>query len=492
MSGTGHTWKAASTSGKQYIDGLISGNAWGDATVFYNFPNSAAVYTYPGYTSGFKSVSKAQKDAAHFALAGGSAASKGFSVEGFTDLNFTFDSSQANAHIRLAQNNTQSTASAFYPGTSASSGDVWFGTNNNYRNPDAGDYAWHTMLHELGHALGLKHGHESGGNGALPANMDTMEYSVMTYRSYKGGPTNGYTNESSGYAQSYMMLDIAALQHMYGADYTTNSGNTVYSWKPGSGDTRVNGKLAIDADGNRIFATIWDGGGKDTYDLSSYSSDLKLDLRPGKHSVFSNDQRADLDVFGGHDARGNIFNAKLYKGNDASLIENATGGRGDDKIRGNDVKNVLKGMAGNDLLIGADGNDVLVGSGGRDKLVGGSNDDKLKAGSGNDKLFGGGGGDILKGSGGNDILRGDKGDDKLFGQSGDDRFIFNDGFGKDMIVGFDPGSDVIDLRPHKGLNKFSDLTIKKNGGDALIDLGTDEITLDGVNRGALDADDFLL
>src|SRR5690606_38914874 len=150
--------------------------------------------------------------------------------------------------------------------------------------------------------------------------VDSMEYSIMTYRAYIGAPVSGgYGNEEYGYAQTYMMLDIAALQRMYGADFSTNSGKTVYKWKPGSGDTYVNGKVGIDAasgaDANRIFATIWDGGGTDTYDLTAYSSGVRIDLRPGKHSVFSDAQLAFLGG-GPNDgfARGNIFNALLYKG----------------------------------------------------------------------------------------------------------------------------------------------------------------------------------
>ena len=72
---------------------------------------------------------------------------------------------------------------------------------------------------------------------AIPADHDALEYTVMTYRSYIGGPITGYTNEQWGYPQTFMMSDIAALQTMYGADYTYHSGNTVYSWTPGSGIT---------------------------------------------------------------------------------------------------------------------------------------------------------------------------------------------------------------------------------------------------------------
>lgn len=89
-----------------------------------------------------------------------------------------------------------------------------------------------------------------------------------------------------------MMADSAALQEMYGADFTTNAGNTVYKWTPGSGTTFVNGGAGISPGANRIFATIWDGGGNDTYDLSAYTNALKIDLRPGSASTFSIDQLA--------------------------------------------------------------------------------------------------------------------------------------------------------------------------------------------------------
>ena len=40
------------------------------------------------------------------------------------------------------------------------------------------------ILHETGHALGLKHGHEFPP--AISSDRDSVEYTVMTYRSYPG------------------------------------------------------------------------------------------------------------------------------------------------------------------------------------------------------------------------------------------------------------------------------------------------------------------
>ena len=55
----------------------------------------------------------------------------------------------------------------------------------------------------------------------------------MTYRSYVGAPFSGYANETWGFAQTFMMLDIAALQHMYGADFTTQHRQHRLQLEPG-------------------------------------------------------------------------------------------------------------------------------------------------------------------------------------------------------------------------------------------------------------------
>ncbi|MCO5964945.1 hypothetical protein NAG74_24415 [Sinorhizobium meliloti] len=180
----------------------------------------------------------------------GPAANDGFSVEGFTNASFA-PGSAGTATIRFAQTALAETSYAYLPALHAAAGDIWFGTAyagtaDDYRKPVAGNYAWHTHLHELGHALGLKHGHESDVYGATPAQYDSIEYSVLSYRAYVGADTGGsYSYEQFGAPQTFMMGDIAALQEMYGADFTTNSGNTVYKWTPGSGATFVNGAVGI-------------------------------------------------------------------------------------------------------------------------------------------------------------------------------------------------------------------------------------------------------
>ncbi len=119
---------------------------------------------------------------------------------------------------------------------------------------------------------GLKHSHSFiGGAGAyqddvgvatLPvsANRDSLEFTVMSYRSYVGQDLDAigyYTNEAFGFPQTLMMLDIAALQHAYGADFTTNSGDSIYTFSPTTGQMSVNGSQGQTPGANRIFMTMW-------------------------------------------------------------------------------------------------------------------------------------------------------------------------------------------------------------------------------------------
>lgn len=520
MSGTTSGTKANFATGSSLIDGLLASASWNVSTLFYSMPRYNIEYgrTYgQGEQNGFFPTSAAIGKVVDFALnvQTGTAADDGFSFEGFTAQNVVFTTAP-NATLRVAQTwldpYWSGTAWGYFPGRGPAAGDVWLSNvRQDYSTPVAGDYANLTVLHELGHTLGLAHSHTAGSFGVVDIKFDSMEYTLMSYRAYQGAPlTGGYKNETYGFAQSFMMLDIQALQYMYGADFTTNSGDTTYAWTPYSGDTMVNGVAAITPGANRIFATIWDGGGIDTYDLSAYATDLVIDLAPGGFSLFSTTQQAALGA--GNKAQGNIYNALQYLDDARSLIENATGGAGKDHIRGNQADNTLIGNDANDKLFGLGGSDTLMGGTGRDVIKGGANNDTLLGNKGGDKLFGNGGKDTLKGGAGNDRLTGGGGKDTLTGGKGADEFRFvkvsdsKTGGASDVILDFRVGVDKINLSALTATPFTFDVGFSGTGpsvttsqgatklfvlvdvnGDAVADM---RIVLEGVT--GLSASDFIL
>jgi hypothetical protein len=238
-----------------------------------------------------------------------------------------------------------------YPvGNYAEAGDVWITSDDINETFERGsDYTFSTLIHEIGHALGLAHPFE--GNDQLPTSQDFSNYTLMSYTD----PENAYYYDTSGnynylISSTPMVYDIAAIQHLYGAA-THNAGDTVYKYDPT--------KPFVEA--------IWDSGGYDTLDLSSFNKACTINLTPGAYSTIACTDWTMTDNLG------------IAAG---AVIEQAIGGSGSDTITGNFADNTLYGGAGNDVISAGDGDDIIYCGTGNDTLTGGLGADEFRFYSG--------------------------------------------------------------------------------------------------------------
>jgi len=301
-----------------------------------------------------------------------------------------------------------------------------------------GSYGYFTILHELGHAVGLDHTHE--GAHKLVSSMDTTANSVMSYN-YVGS------------AQGLQALDVAALKHLYG-DQAISGG-----WSFSQG-----GHSRLKADGTAAADTFIA-----PKPISSSALATKIKGHDGDDTITGQTAVDILRGNKGHDTLDGLSgNDKLRGGGDNDTIY---GGAGDDFLHGGSGDDSVFGQDGNDTIIGGSGSDILSGDEGNDSLEGKLNADTLSAGAGQDTLNGGGGDDLLSGGGGTDV------------------FIFYAGSGHDTITDFSATSEVLRFEG-TGLS-FSDVIVTDVSGYAQIAVGTSVIDLLGVAISAIGADDFL-
>ncbi len=255
-------------------------------------------------------------------------------------INITFkevpDTPTATGTMRLSNYDLlpKAAGAAFLPekfGNSLDS-DIWIAIGYD-TNVVPGTYAFQTLVHEIGHAIGLTHPGNYNGGDTRPEDADgnylgvledTFYNSVMSYRQ-SGQDINNVT---------FQPYDMLALRYLYGKN-NVNLGDTKYTFNDDRG---------------RLVDNIVDDGGTDTLDFSALTVGLGLDLTPGK---FSNVGRT---------ASGAAVLGNLTTSLDA-VIENAIGTALGDTMQGNAVNNALFGGGGDDIIDGGNGNDTAVYSG---------------------------------------------------------------------------------------------------------------------------------
>ncbi len=417
---------------------LLSGYYWNgiEATgqpviVTYSFPTSAPAYDLlvQGFTAStvasFQAFSATAQTQARQALGEWAAASGLVFVEvspGAGDINFQvvdLSTSSYGSPGGIAFSPFGNWDYFTYPSYSSgldSSGDVFM--NSQFLSGGAVNYG--TLLHEIGHAIGLKHPTEVvySPGAAHEQVLDTGNDPTRTIMATVGDPANTDPH--------LLTLDRNAAAFIYGASggqvvtASTSGANAVSAWNwnaatqtltqtaAASGAT-IRGSSVTDVitatlGNNRLFGL----NGSDT--LTGGTGDDYLDGGPG------------VDTMSGGDGNDS------YSVDDATdqVIETPTGGGNDIvRARSNFVLSAnvetlqLFGVAltgtGNALgnTIYGDGSfsGTLLGLGGEDYIVAGRNNDVLNGGSENDLLYGQAGNDTLIGDTGNDLLHGGPGFD---------------------------------------------------------------------------------
>ena len=339
-------------SNNNKIDSLLWGVNWLSGNLTYSYPTIGSLWSTSS-TTGYGPTTGNREPWSNLFGETSQSDRKFISqmLQKWTNVaNLTFtevsDTSTTVGDIRFAysyfENQKDAQAWAYSPGSASSSGDIWFNALGSSAKKEfkPGTFEGFTLLHELGHALGLKHpfSASAGVDSILPDSWDSQSFTVMSY----SPSTDKEAKSATYFPTTLMLLDIQAIQYLYGTNYNHNAGNNIYLY----------------SDVTDYRETIWDGGGIDSINYSG-TRDATIDLREGYGSQIGNPIYSLSETGSKISPLNNIWIAY------GVTIENSFGGSGDDEITGNSADNSLSGGNGNDTLNGGAGIDTAVYAGKR-------------------------------------------------------------------------------------------------------------------------------
>ena len=301
--------------------GLVYGTKWSSNYITYSFRDIAPSYEYANDAANSSTPPYSLRIAAQDIFD---------YIERFTNLHFTYTSGIGDIYISSKKMDNPTMLGYTYTPLSTSNtltkdqgGDVYI--SDLFRDIDftKGAMGWSTLVHEIGHALGLQHPFSN----PTYTGIDISD-TVMSYNPYQG--YDNFNNHSFDFSNftTYDPADIKALQSLYGKHQNTTDDTYILKDMLFSQTTSSHtGEIQDD------LYTIYDDAGDDTISLANLSQDQYIDLNPLSYSAVT---------IG--------YTHHYLTLTQDTTIENLIGSQADDTIILNNANNFVDAKSGIDIV----------------------------------------------------------------------------------------------------------------------------------------------